>query len=78
MAGLARDFQRMRFEFIRSRGRGARGKGDPIEQIEQWSGRHAAEIDQFRRMIARAQAAAPLTPPMLAQIASQARNLLQR
>jgi glutamate dehydrogenase len=29
-------------------------------------------------MIARAQAAAPVTPAMLAQIASQARNLLQR
>lgn len=78
VAGLARDFQRMRFEFIRDLGKGRRSKGDPLEQIEQWSARHAAEIAQFRGMIARAQAATPLTAAMLAQIASQARNLLQR
>ncbi|KLE34243.1 NAD-glutamate dehydrogenase [Aurantiacibacter luteus] len=78
VAGLARDFQQMRFDFLRRLAR-KRGKdaGDPRAMIEAWAAKNAGMIAQFRRMIARAQAATPVAPAMLAQIASQARNLLQ-
>ena len=78
VAGVARDFQQMRFEFLRGLGKGKRAKGDPVALIEEWATRHATEIGQFRTMIGRAQGAAPLSPAMLAQIASQARTLLKR
>ena len=78
VAGVARDFQQMRFEFLRGLAKSKRGKENPLARIEEWATRHAIEIDQFRTMIGRAQGAAPLSPAMLAQIASQARNLLQR
>ncbi|GGD60818.1 glutamate dehydrogenase [Erythrobacter arachoides] len=78
VSGLARDFQQMRFDFLRGLAR-KRGKdaGDPQALIGTWAARHTGTIAQFRRMIARAQAATPVAPAMLAQIASQARNLLQ-
>ena len=78
VAGLARDFQQMRFEFIRSLAAGKRAKDDPVVLIERWAARREPAIRQFRAMIGRAQAATPIAPAMLAQIASQARNLLQR
>jgi glutamate dehydrogenase len=78
VAGLARDFQRMRFEFIRGLASGKRAKGDPEALIAAWAAAREPAIRQFRAMIGRAQAANPLAPAMLAQIASQARNLLQR
>jgi glutamate dehydrogenase len=77
VAGIARDFQQMRFEFIRGLAGSRRGK-DPAALIEQWAAAREPSIRQFRAMIGRAQAAAPLAPALLAQIASQARNLLQR
>ncbi|RPF71462.1 NAD-glutamate dehydrogenase [Aurantiacibacter spongiae] len=79
VAGLARDFQAVRFEFLRGRARAAGGKKatDPSASIAEWAEANKAAIAQFRRMIARAQAATPVAPAMLAQIASQARNLLQ-
>ncbi|RJY09490.1 NAD-glutamate dehydrogenase [Aurantiacibacter aquimixticola] len=78
VAGLARDFQQMRFEFLRNLARRKRKNGgDPVAMIEAWADKHETTIAQFRRMIARAQAATPVAPAMLAQIASQARNLLQ-
>ena len=40
--------------------------------------KHAPAIAQFRAMVGRAQNAVPVTAPMLAQIASQARTLLLR
>ncbi len=78
VAGLARDFQQMRFDFLRRLAR-KRGKNadDPSALIAAWADRNEVAIGQFRRMITRAQAAAPVAPAMLAQIASQARNLLQ-
>jgi len=78
VAGLARDFQQMRFDFLRgpARKRGKRA-GDPAALIADWASSNESAIAQFRRMIARAQAATPVAPAMLAQIASQARNLLQ-
>jgi glutamate dehydrogenase len=78
VAGLARDFQRMRFEFIRGLASGRRAKDDPLALIAAWAAAREPAIRQFRAMIGRAQGANPLAPAMLAQIASQARNLLQR
>ena len=73
VAGLARDFQQVRLEFLRR----AKG-GVPAEHVARWGEQFAEAVRQFRALVARAQAAAPVTPAMLAQIASQARNLLGR
>ena len=72
--GLARDFQQMRLDFLR---RGKAGQ-EPAATVAQWAQQHAEGIAQFRRVVARAQAAVPVAPAMLAQLASQARNLLAR
>ena len=73
--GLARDFQQMRLDFLRRNG----GKqGAAAAAVERWAAAQAPAIAQFRTVIARAQTAMPVTPAMLAQIASQARNLLAR
>jgi glutamate dehydrogenase len=73
--GLARDFQQMRLDFLRRKmGR----KGDAAAAVADWAQTHAEGIAQFRKVIARAHAAVPVAPAMLAQIASQARNLLGR
>ena len=73
--GLARDFQQMRLDFLRRNG----GKqGAAAAAVERWAVAQAPAIAQFRTVIARAQTAMPVTPAMLAQIASQARNLLAR
>ncbi|MBV7258710.1 NAD-glutamate dehydrogenase domain-containing protein [Erythrobacter crassostreae] len=76
--GLARDFQHMRLEFLRRLMRRKGGKDDPQGAIADWAARNAAAVSQFRSMIARAQARPPVAPAVLAQIASQARNLLER
>ncbi|MEZ5710446.1 MAG: NAD-glutamate dehydrogenase [Blastomonas sp.] len=73
VTGLARDFQQMRLDFLK---RG--GKGDPVEFVTQWSEANLARIKQFRSLVGRAQMALSPSIPMLAQIASQARILLQR
>jgi len=72
---LSRDLQHMRTDFLRRAT--ARG-GDPVAAVERWTAEQAPAIAQFRAMIGRAQAAVPASPAMLAQIASQARNLLAR
>ena len=73
--GLARDFQQMRLDFLRRNG----GKqGAAAAAVERWAVAQAPAISQFRTVIARAQTAMPVAPAMLAQIASQARNLLAR
>ena len=84
VAGLARDFQQMRLDFLR-RMQGARkaaksapGATGPGGAVARWAEAQAPAIRQFRAMVARAQASAAVTPAMLAQIASQARNLLGR
>ena len=73
--GLARDFQQMRLEFLR---RKMDQNGDASAAVAQWAEQQAEGLAQFRRVIARAQAAVPVAPAMLAQLASQARNLLGR
>ena len=72
-AGLARDFEQLRLEFLERR----RG-GDPVASVERWVGTHGPRIEQFRRTIERARNAAVTTAPMLAQLATQARALLGR
>ena len=74
VAGLARDFQQVRLEFL---GRHAKDKS-PAECVQAWAEKHAEAVRAFRRLVGRAQAATPIAPTMLAQIASQARNLLGR
>jgi glutamate dehydrogenase len=72
-AGLARDFEQLRLDFL------ARSGGqDPLAAVDQWLAGQRARVDQFRLLVARARAAAAPTSPMLAQIASQARALLGR
>ncbi len=80
VAGLARDFQQMRLDFLRRLG-GDGGTPDgapPIDRVEHWLGEHQTGAQHFRAMIARARGAMAVSPAMLAQIASQARNLLTR
>jgi glutamate dehydrogenase len=78
VAGLARDFQQMRIEFLRRLLQGGTPGADPLEALDGWRATHALSIEQFRAMIARAQRATPVQPSMLAQIAGQGRNLLSR
>jgi glutamate dehydrogenase len=75
VAGLARDFQQMRLDFLRRR---TPRKGDPAGAVAQWAEAQAPAIRQFRAVIDRAQGAVAITPAILAQLASQARNLLAR
>ena len=76
--GLARDFQQMRLDFLRRQMRRKTGKDDPVGAVADWTERNSDAVDQFRTMISRAQARPPIAPAVLAQIASQARNLLER
>ncbi|MBI1403273.1 MAG: glutamate dehydrogenase [Porphyrobacter sp.] len=78
VSGLARDFQQMRIEFLRRLMKRKNGKADPLGAVDDWAGRNLQAVAQFRAMVARAQARPPVSPAMLAQIASQARNLLER
>ncbi|MBV8685268.1 MAG: NAD-glutamate dehydrogenase [Alphaproteobacteria bacterium] len=72
-AGLARDFEQLRLDFL------ARRKADdPDEAVEKWAAAQGPRIDQFRRVVDRARNAAVTTAPMLAQVATQARVLLGR
>ncbi|MBX3560339.1 MAG: NAD-glutamate dehydrogenase [Sphingomonas sp.] len=72
-AGLARDFEQLRLDFL-----ARRKSADPNAAVEKWVADQGARIDQFRRTVDRARAAATTTAPMLAQIATQARVLLGR
>jgi len=74
-AGLARDFQQIRLEYLR---RICGGELGPQGSVAAWVERHADTVRQFRAMVARAQTGTPVTPAMLAQIAGQARKLLAR
>lgn len=73
VAGLARDFQQMRLDFLRR----ARSK-DMDQFVDSWSDKNGERVDQFRKIIDRAQLMARPSIAMLAQIASQARILLSR
>jgi glutamate dehydrogenase len=73
VAGLARDFQQMRLDFLRRR---VSHKAEPMAAVAAWAEAQAPAIRQFRAVIARARTAVAVTPAILAQLASQARNLL--
>ena len=72
-AGLARDFEQLRIEFL-SR---CRGK-DVDDGVAEWVDNQRPRIAQFRELVARARSEGHVSAPMLAQIAGQARILLGR
>jgi glutamate dehydrogenase len=72
VAGLARDFQAMRLDFLR-RQKGAAGDG-----VQKWLNANAERVAAFKATVDRARRAGVPTPAMLAQIAGQARTLLGR
>jgi glutamate dehydrogenase len=73
IAGLARDFQQLRLEFL------ARGQGkDPRADVDAWLAAHGPRVAQFAALIDRARKAPAPNAAMLAQIAGQARVLLGR
>ena len=72
-AGLARDFEQLRIEFL------ARCRGKNIGTgVDEWVAEQQPRIDQFRKLIDRARSEGNVSAPMLAQIAGQARILLGR
>jgi glutamate dehydrogenase len=73
--GLARDFQHMRLGFLR---RAMGENADPLRAVKIWAEAQGPAISEFRKTVARARSVVPAAPAMLAQIASQARNLLAR
>jgi len=72
-AGLSRDFQQLRLDFL-SRA----GPGGPSKMIDQWFDQHRVRVDRFARLVQKARTAPTVTPSMLAQIAAQGRILLAR
>jgi len=72
-AGLARDFEQLRLEFLERR-----KSPDPKAAVDAWVAEQGPRIEQFRRTVERARTASVTTAPMLAQIATQARVLLGR
>jgi glutamate dehydrogenase len=80
VAGLARDLQQIRLDFLgRLAGRkSVSGKAELLAAVATWAGRHEDAVRQFGAMVGRARASVPVSPAMLAQIAGQARNLLAR
>ncbi|WP_133366224.1 NAD-glutamate dehydrogenase [Qipengyuania sediminis] len=78
VAGLSRDFQQMRLDFLRRLARRKGAKDDPEGAVGEWAERNGEAIRRFRAMIDRAKAQGDVAPAMLAQIASMARNLLGR
>lgn len=73
IAGLARDFQQLRLEFL-----GRNAGGDPQALVEAWLTVNAARVAQFKALVDRARRAPAPNAAMLAQIAGQARVLLGR
>ncbi|WP_116092529.1 NAD-glutamate dehydrogenase [Sphingomonas crusticola] len=72
-AGLARDFEQLRLEFL-----ARAGGGDPQQAVDTWLKAQAPRVDQFRTLIDRARLAPTPSAAMLAQVAAQARGLLGR
>jgi glutamate dehydrogenase len=72
-AGLARDFEQLRIEFL------SRCRCTDVDRgVEEWVDEHGPRISQFRELVARARGEGHVSAPMLAQIAGQARILLGR
>ncbi|WP_033922983.1 NAD-glutamate dehydrogenase [Sphingomonas sp. 37zxx] len=73
IAGLARDFQQLRLDFI-----GRSGGADPQASVDQWLRANKPRVEQFAALVQRARRAPAPSAAMLAQIAGQARVLLGR
>ena len=73
IAGLARDFQQIRLEFL-----ARAGTDDPQAGVDRWLADNGGRVTQFRGLIDRARRASAPNAAMLAQIAGQARVLLGR
>ena len=73
-AGLARDFEQLRIDFLVA----LRATATRSRRSTSGSSATAPRIEQFRRLIDRARAEGNVSAPMLAQIAGQARILLAR
>jgi len=73
VAGLARDFQTMRLDFLRRR-----AAKKPLEDAQTWLQANAVRVSVFKAMVDRARITGVPTPAMLAQVAGQARVLLGR
>jgi glutamate dehydrogenase len=71
-AGIARDFQAMRLDFLKRH-----GGNKPVAAVRRWIDANQARVSAFHAMIGRARSTHPTTA-MLAQIAGQARVLLSR
>ncbi|MDO6413070.1 NAD-glutamate dehydrogenase [Sphingomonas sp. BIUV-7] len=72
-AGLARDFEQFRLEFL------ARiGGGDPDAALDAWLAENETRVGQFVQLVDRARLAPTVSAAMLAQIGAQARGLLAR
>jgi glutamate dehydrogenase len=72
-AGLARDFEQFRLDFL------ARlGSDDTGTALETWLADNEIRVGQFVQLVDRARLAPTVTAAMLAQIAAQARGLLGR
>ncbi|MEM1197499.1 MAG: NAD-glutamate dehydrogenase domain-containing protein, partial [Pseudomonadota bacterium] len=78
VSGLARDFQQMRLDFLRRLMVDEASRERPLDAVAEWAARNATGVAQFRSLVARAQEYQAIAPAVLAQIASQARNLLER
>ena len=80
VAGLARDFQQMRLDFlgqIAGRIEGADDEGAQLESlVSGWAERQSRAIERFRDTIRRARNVPTTSAAMLAQIAGQARSIL--
>ncbi|MGH6613920.1 NAD-glutamate dehydrogenase [Sphingomonas sp.] len=72
IAGLARDFQQLRLDFL------GRSERDPQALVESWLTANAQRVAQFKAVVDRARNAPAPNAAMLAQIAGQARVLLGR
>ena len=72
VAGLSRDFQQMRLDFL------ARDAAQTETRVEAWLAAQANRVADFRRLVDRARLSTTPSPAMLAQIAGQARVLLGR
>ncbi|WP_066552434.1 NAD-glutamate dehydrogenase domain-containing protein [Croceicoccus bisphenolivorans] len=75
VAGLSRDLQQMRLEFLRRLLRSEKAKADLQASVDGWAESRSAAIRQFRAMVGRAENAVPVSPAMLAHIAGQGRTL---
>ncbi|WP_442680435.1 NAD-glutamate dehydrogenase [Sphingomonas sp. ASY06-1R] len=72
-AGLARDFEQLRLDFL-----ARAGDGDPQQMVDGWLQAQAPRVEQFRTLVDRARLAPTPSAAMIAQVAAQARGLLGR